>query len=279
MQRLPVLVGADPELFMQNPNNGEFISASDNDCPARIPGTKWKPFPVPHGAVQIDGTALEFNIDPAKTVDEFVGYIRSVRKTLTEMVPGYNVVAEPVARFNADYFKFEVPTSAQELGCNPDYNGWTKAQNPRPDPAGEPFRTASGHLHIGWTEGADVEDKDHFLFCCKIARQLDYYLGLYSLLWDKDGTRRKLYGKAGAFRPKSYGLEYRVLSNRWLDSEPLMCWVYNTIQCAMADAFNGDFAEDFYGDMAQHVIDNNDIDWPEGLVDFDLGLEELPKVA
>jgi len=277
VHKLPVLVGADPELFMRNPNNGEFISASDNDCLARIPGTKWKPFPVPHGAVQIDGTALEFNIDPATSVDEFVGYIHSVRRTLTEMVPGYNVVAEPVARFDAEYFRFEVPTSAQELGCNPDYNGWTQGQNPRPDPAGEPFRTASGHLHIGWTEGADVEDKDHFLFCCKVARQLDYYLGIYSLLWDKDGTRRKLYGKAGAFRPKSYGLEYRVLSNKWLDSEPLMRWVYNTIQCAMADAFNGDFAEDFYGDMAQHIIDMNDIDWPEGLVDFDLGLEDLPE--
>lgn len=279
MFKLPVLVGADPELFMVNPNNGEFISASDNDCLARIPGTKWEPYKVPHGAVQIDGTALEFNIDPAKTVDEFVYYIREVRKTMTAMVPGYNVVAEPVARFDPDYFKFEVPSSAQELGCNPDYNGWTEDMNPRPDPAGEPLRTASGHLHIGWTDDADVEDKDHFLLCCKVARQLDYYLGIYSLLWDSDGTRRKLYGKAGAFRPKSYGMEYRVLSNRWLDSEPLQRWVYNTIQCAMADAFNGDWAEDFYGDIAKHIIDNNEIDWPESVTEFDLGLEQLPKVA
>lgn len=279
MYKLPVLVGADPELFMQNPNTGEFISASDYACLARIPGTKHEPFKVPYGAVQIDGTALEFNIDPAKTVDEFVGYIRSVRKTLTEMVPGYNVLAVPVARFDANYFKFEVPTSAQELGCNPDYNGWSEDMNPRPDSAGEPMRTASGHLHIGWTEGQDIEDKDYFLKCCKFARQLDYYLGMYSLLWDKDGTRRQLYGKAGAFRPKSYGMEYRVLSNRWLDSEPLMRWVYNTVQCAMADAFYNNWAEDFYGDLAQHVINNNETNWPKEVIDFDLGLEELPKVA
>lgn len=277
--RLPVLVGADPELFMKNPNTGEFVSASDHDCLARIPGTKIEPFKVPHGAVQIDGTALEFNIDPAHNVDEFVGYLKSVRRTLTEMVPGYNVVAEPVARFEPNYFQFEVPTSAQELGCNPDYNGWTEEMNPRPDPAGEPLRTASGHIHIGWGEGFDVEDKDHFQLCCKVARQLDYYLGMYSLLWDTDGTRRKLYGKAGAFRPKTYGMEYRVLSNRWLESDALMRWVYNTVQCAMADAFSDSWAEDFYGDIARHVIDNNETDWPESVSEFDLGLEELPKVA
>lgn len=279
MYKLPVLVGADPELFMQNPISGAFVSASDFSCLARIPGTKHEPFKVPYGAVQIDGTALEFNIDPAKTVDEFVGYIRSVRKTLTEMVPGYNVLAVPVARFDPTYFKFEVPTSAQELGCNPDYNGWSEDMNPRPDSAGEPMRTASGHLHIGWTEGADVEDKDHFLYCCKVARQLDYYLGMSSLLWDPDNTRRTLYGKAGAFRPKSYGMEYRVLSNKWLDSEPLMRWVYNTVQCAMADAFHDQWAEDFWGNMAEHIINNNEVSWPEDLIDFDLGLEELPKVA
>lgn len=274
-----ILVGADPELFMQNPNTGQFISAADNDCPARIPGTKWEPFPVPYGAVQIDGTALEFNIDPAKSVDEFIRNIASVRKTLTEMVPGYNVVASPVARFDADYFKFEVPSSAQELGCNPDYNGWTADVNPHPDAGGEPFRTASGHLHIGWTDGADVEDKDHFFLCCRVARQLDYYLGMYSLLWDGDPTRRALYGKAGAFRPKSYGMEYRVLSNRWLDNEALMRWVYNTVQIAMADAFSGKWAEDVYGDLARSIIDDNDVQWVAHNPDFDLNLEELPKEA
>lgn len=271
-----VLVGADPELFMKNPNTGHFVSAHDIEHGPRIPGTKWEPHKVPFGAVQIDGTALEFNIDPAHNVDEFVHYIKSVRQSLTDMVPGYNVVAEPVARFDNDYFKFEVPSSAQELGCNPDYNGWTEDVNPKPDPDGEPFRTASGHLHIGWTEGADVEDKDHFLFCCKVARQLDYYLGMSSLLWDSDDTRRKLYGKAGAFRPKPYGMEYRVLSNRWLDSEPLMRWVYNTVQVAMADAFSDMWAEDTYGDLARNVIDNNETDWRSYYPEFDLNLEALP---
>ncbi len=38
-----------------------------------IPDTaKEKPFPVTNGAVQVDGMALEYNIDPASTVEEFV---------------------------------------------------------------------------------------------------------------------------------------------------------------------------------------------------------------
>jgi hypothetical protein len=270
---MQVLVGADPELFMRHPNNGAFVSAH-----GRIPGTKWKPHKVPFGAVQVDGTALEFNIDPAKTVDEFIHNIKVVRKTLTEMVPGYNVVAEPVAHYDADYFNFEVPSHARELGCNPDYNGWTESTNPRPDPQGEPLRTASGHIHIGWTEGADIEDPTHFLLGCRMARQCDYYLGMSSLRWDRDSVRRSLYGKAGAFRPKSYGIEYRVLSNRWLDSEPLMRWVYNTVQCAVVDGLSGLWAEDKYGDLARNVIDNNETDWFDKIVDFDLNLEPLPQL-
>lgn len=269
-----VLVGADPELFMRHPDSGDFVSAHD-----RIPGTKWEPHKVPFGAVQVDGMALEFNIDPASTVDQFIHNIQSVRETMVNMVPGYNVVAESTARFQPDYFKFEVPSTAKELGCMPDYNGWTEEVNPRPDPQGEPFRTASGHLHIGWGEGFDVEDKEHFQLCCKVARQLDYYLGMYSLLWDKDGTRRSLYGKAGAFRPKPYGMEYRVLSNRWLDNEHLMRWIYNTIQTAMADGFAGMWAEDTYGDIARDVIDGNMVDWPETYGWCDLNLEALPNAG
>ena len=273
-----VLVGADPELFMVNPNNGAFVSAHDNTHGPRVLGTKHKPFKVPYGAVQVDGTALEFNIDPGSNADEFVHHINSVRTTLANMVPGYNVVAEPVARFDAEYFTWEVPSAAQSLGCDPDYNGWTSEQNPRPDPAGEPMRTASGHVHIGWTENMDINDHNFFEHCCRIARQMDYYLGIHSLLWDKDGTRRQLYGKAGAFRPKPYGMEYRVLSNRWLESPELIRWVYNTVQAGMADAFADVWAEDSYGDIAKEIIDNNMIDWQHTNDYINLNLEDIPSL-
>ena len=254
---IKILVGADPELFMKNQNTGDFVSAHD-----RVPGTKYEPFKVPLGAIQVDGTALEFNIDPASTVEEFVNNIKSVRKTLESYVPGYNVVAEPVAYYDPTYFAWDVPASAHTLGCDPDFNGWTGEQNPRPDPDGKPIRTASGHIHIGWGEGFDVYDSDHFKYCAKIARQMDYYLGIESLLWDPDPVRRSLYGKAGAFRVKPYGMEYRVMSNRWLAADGLMRRVYRGVQRGMAAALDGKFAEDIHGDLAQTIINENIVDWP-----------------
>jgi hypothetical protein len=268
-----ILLGADPELFMRNPNTGDFVSAH-----GLVPGTKHEPHKVPYGAVQIDGTALEFNIEPAATVEEFSRNINAVRKTIAGYVPGYNVVAEPVAIYNKDYFDWDVPGSAKELGCDPDYCGWTLEVNPRPEPGERPMRTAAGHIHIGWTDGADIFDKDHFEQCARVARQMDYYLGVHSLLWDKDGTRRELYGKAGAFRPKPYGVEYRVLSNRWLTSDGLIRWVYNQAQLAMTRGNAGVWAETVWGDTARTIIDTNLLNWFD-LYPIELGVEPIPMSA
>lgn len=266
-----ILLGADPELFMRNPNNGAFVSAH-----GLVPGTKNKPHKVPFGAVQIDGTALEFNIDPAATVEEFVHNIQSVRKTISEFVPGYNVVAEPVATYDKEYFDWDVPGTAKELGCDPDYCGWNLEVNPRPEPGDRPVRTAAGHIHIGWTEGADVYGEDHFKQCARIARQMDYYLGIHSLFWDADPVRRTLYGKAAAFRPKPYGVEYRTLSNRWLTSEALIRWVYNQTQFAMSRAEEDVWADEIWGDTARTIINNNVLNWKDHY-QIELGVEPLPK--
>jgi len=45
--------------------------------------------------------------------------------------------------------------------------------------------------------------------------------------WDKDSERRQLYGSAYSFRPKSFGMEYRYLSNAWVDNEKAMEFVFN----------------------------------------------------
>lgn len=273
MSKPAFLLGADPELFMRSPNSGAFVSAH-----GRIPGTKHEPHKVPFGAVQIDGTALEFNIDPAANADEFVHNIQAVRNTITSMVPGYNVVAEPTALYDQNYFDWEVPATAKELGCDPDYSAWTMVTNPRPEPGNKPMRTAAGHIHLGWTEGADVFNHEHFAKCGAVARQMDYFLGIHSLLWDPDSTRRELYGKAGAFRPKPYGVEYRVMSNRWLSDEKLMRWVFNSARAGLYWFEKGKIAEEVYGETARHIIDNNVTDWTD-LHHIDLPIEDLPKVG
>lgn len=207
---MEILIGADPEFFLRDKETGKFVSAH-----GMIEGTKKNPQKVKNGAVQVDGMALEFNIDPARTEDEFTSNVYSVLEQLREMVPDkYEFVFESVAHFDEEYIRNQ-PEVARQLGCEPDFNAYTHTANPTPDAAVN-FRTASGHIHVGWTNGQDVADPEHIEACEMLAEQLDSYVGLASVVLDPFSIRRSLYGKAGAYRPKPYGMEYRTPSNRWL---------------------------------------------------------------
>jgi len=241
--------GADPELFVTE--KGRFVSGH-----GMIPGDKKNPHPVKFGAVQVDGMALEFNIVPAEDEGSFVHNLVSVMDQMKEMIPGYELNPVPCADFDKEVLAAQ-PEEALMLGCEPDFNAWTGEENPRPD-AGVDFRTGSGHVHIGWTEDQVAEDAKHRGIAFRIARQMDFYLGLPSLFFDADNRRRFLYGKAGACRIKPYGVEYRVLSNSWLSSKERMGWVYRSAEKAMKDASNGIFLENRFGDI-QHIINAADV--------------------
>lgn len=217
-------IGADPELFLQHSVSGMYVSAHD-----LVPGTKTEPVQVPGGAVQVDGTAAEFNIKPAEDATEFVENIKTVIDQLTQIVraknPNLVLVSAPTATYDRSYFD-SLPDNVKELGCDPDYDAWLDgAQNPRPD-ASKTFRTGGGHIHLGWRDANIEQDEAHAHDCIKMTKQLDAALYIPSMLWDQDVTRRILYGRRGAFRPKNYGVEYRSLSNAWL-KDPAICeWVF-----------------------------------------------------
>lgn len=257
-----IKVGCDPEVFVKQ--DGRFLSAF-----GLIEGDKKNPQKVERGAVQVDGMALEFNIDPASHEDEFLINVQEVFNTMKRMVPTYEVVACPVADFPFEYLA-EQPKEALELGCDPDYNAWTGGVNPRPN-AKVPMRTASGHIHIGWTDGQSSDDANHVNRCDMVARQLDFYLGLPSLMYDKDTRRREMYGKAGACRYKPYGVEYRTLSNAWLNSEELIKWVFRATKQGVLDLMNGKILQDRYGDI-QHIINTSDVDSASAIIK-EAGLE------
>ena len=194
--------GCDPELFIMNAE-GEYISAE-----GIIPGTKAEPYKVPGGAVQRDGMAAEFNIDPVTTFDEFDHNITLVLKSLVKFLPkGCRLMPMPAVTFSEKVWE-AASDEAKELGCSPDYNAWTGEVNPPPNAPDNPrLRTASGHLHIGWTEDASMSDIEHVTNCQDLVKQLDWYLGAWSTRHDNCPQRRKLYGKAGDLRYKPYGVE------------------------------------------------------------------------
>lgn len=273
-----IKVGADPEVFVRD-SQGRPVSAVTPEGVPMVLGTKAKPAKVHKGAFQVDGTALEFNIDPAATKAEFIANINAVYGQMRARIKrgfGYDVVADPVVVYDKDYFA-RIPDSAKELGCDPDFCAWTGEANPRPDGLQTTMRTGSGHIHIGWTEGADPTSAAHFADCMAIAKQMDYYLGIYSLLWDSDDDRRILYGKAGAFRPKPYGVEYRTMSNAWLRYPALYGWIFDAVQKGMADAIEGRWAEAECGELAKEAIDTGDRDW-RSWMPYDTGLVDPMKL-
>ncbi len=209
--------GADPEIFVTQ--KGKPVSAH-----GLVPGTKESPLKTAVGAVQVDGMALEFNIDPAAAFEQFNQNIVRTIQDLKEMVPGYSFNLSPVQEFPQEYIDAQ-PEEAKELGCDPDYCAYTMKPNPRPDGTRN-FRTGAGHLHIGWGAGIPIDNAEHMEICAQFVKYLDATVGMFMTFIDRDPRRRELYGKAGAFRPKPYGVEYRTPSNVWLKNKDrrLLIW-------------------------------------------------------
>lgn len=217
---MTIKIGADPELFLKYKGK-DFISAEDHRGPI-IPGTKQHPYEVKGGAIQVDGVAAEFNVNPSKDFKEFYKNTKSVLQDLQKRIKSFDknlsLAPVPTARFKKRYFN-NLPEHVKVLGCDPDFDAYKDgAANPRPQ-TDKPIRTGSGHFHIGWYSSGNYVDphyQGHIMDCCLVAKQLDKYLLEAAKDWDTDRTRQQLYGQPGTFRPKPYGMEYRAPSNAWL---------------------------------------------------------------
>lgn len=240
--------GADPEVFVRK--NGVAISAH-----GLVHGTKESPQKTNNGAVQVDGMALEFNIDPTPMVD-FEGFNTVITRTirdLRELVPGVNLVIDPVMEFDEACLASQ-PKEALELGCDPDYNAYTLLPNPRPD-GSRNFRTGAGHVHIGWGADIPVDNEEHMEICSSFIKMLDATTGLYMTYIDRDPRRRELYGCAGAFRPKSYGVEYRTPSNVWIRNRARRKMMHTTMRLAISRMTSGYSVQQTAGQTEERIQD------------------------
>ena len=227
-----IKIGCDPEVFLKDRITGAIVSAY-----GLFPGTKEEPFPVDKGGIQVDGNALEFNIDPAESEDDFVTNIQTVMAQMRDIVesvdPNLEIVFEPVARFDPRDWAM-IPFEAKVLGCDPDYNTDGTVKD-APDILMTPIRTGSGHVHIGY-DG----DQEDFNLKLRLADHVSTKLMCIAEAWETEDSkeRRKYYGNR-AHRPKPYGIEERSLDNIWLTSEEYMRQVYRTTVSATEDVLNG----------------------------------------
>lgn len=218
-----VSIGADPEMFLWSEQQQKYVPVV-----GLVGGTKGKPLPISTKEgyfLQEDNVMVEYCIPPAKTRGQFLESIEFVKNYIDETVLArYGLKSRCVA--SAFFEKSQLMSDqAQEFGCEPDYNAYTYEENSVSK--GNPLlRTAGGHIHVGFDNpNPDTSNK--------IVRAMDLYLGLPSILLDPDTERRKMYGKAGAFRLKKYGVEYRVLSTFWTDNVQLMSWAFDSTQKAI----------------------------------------------
>lgn len=263
-----ITLGADPEIFLTTPKGKPWGA---RDCST---GTKAKPEPFHGGGLQVDGLALEYNIPPAETIDQWVEYHSNILDRMEERAKEQGLVICDASFLDfAEYIKVAKATEDElEFGCEPDLNAMTGEENVMPDNDGNiTYRTTGGHVHVGFSNWP--QDKVEAMATARsLVKVMDATLGLWSVLNDNGHERKKLYGNAGAFRLKSYGFEYRTLSNFWVFQEIHMNFVYTTVTKIMSMPFEElkelvDFAESKYEDIAS-AINNNDLVLAKELYDF-----------
>lgn len=231
---IEVTIGADPEFFLMD-KDGKPISAHD-----QVPGDKLNPHKTRHGMVQADGLAVEFNIKPCNSAEQFARAIKNTMSDVRKLVDEkYKFSFTPYVQFDKDYFA-KLPDESKELGCDPDFDAFRYGiKNRRPvcssknTYVNQVMRTGSGHLHIGWTKGKDPFNAAHNWDCCVLVQALDNFFQNSEWLWtdrDEEYYRRTMYGKPGSYRPKPYGVEYRALSNKWLEYPQVWPFLFNGCQ-------------------------------------------------
>lgn len=214
MAKLRATVGTDPEFMLFDDNKGRFISA--------IPffkGGKWTPEHTEAGDIIHDNVLLEFATLPHSSSDAFLANIRALLRIAKARLPReIHIVAQASHTFDESELHEE---DAKVFGCDPDYDGDGNQNQISEELKNGNFRSAGGHLHIGGVGKFDIACYNDKLNAVLLS---DSIFGLMSAVLDCSAAsleRKKLYGKAGAWRPTGYGIEYRVLSNYWLSAPEL----------------------------------------------------------
>lgn len=122
-----ITLGSDPEIFIEN-QDGEIISAI-----GLVPGSKHEPHPIDEDGhfIQTDNIALEYNIPPCKTEDEFVYHINYVKDYLEALVSAHGYKLSLRASDEIDPKYLDDP-QALEFGCESDLNPYTCSVNEKP---------------------------------------------------------------------------------------------------------------------------------------------------
>lgn len=247
-----ILIGTDPECFIINKKTNKVKSSVK-----LIPGTKEFPHHIdelgPGFALQTDNILAEFNVPPTNNLETWVENIEKMKDYIRSFVQNINENYDILCAASQNVPKSELRSKqAKEFGCDPDFNIYTGDVNPKPENAATTtLRSAGFHVHVGY----DQCNVDRSI---RLLGYLDAYLGIPSIIIDKDSQRRSLYGKAGCFRLTDYGCEYRTLSSYFMKDRKHLEWVFKQTVKAIK-AYN-ECKRIPRGELTQMVINTNNIE-------------------
>lgn len=250
-------IGGDMEVFLQNKETKEIVSAE-----GIIKGTKKKPYNFDENdkfaCTSLDNILAEFNIAPARTAAEYYWGIEKALNYINNSIPEeLQTVALPAARLDEKYLQ---TPNALLFGCESDINAWLNETNLPPFPDGN-LRSAGHHITLGY----DNPNEDINLMWVKAQ---DLHIGIPSVIQEPDNERKKLYGKAGAFRHTPFGVEYRSSSNYLLQDKRYIDWAFeNTVRAIEFVNNDKSYLLDEESDNIISAINDKDQDKARYLID------------
>lgn len=269
---LTAILGTDPEFFFTS--NGQVIGSEKVIPPD-------KPIQDPRGNKVIrDGVQGEINLAGAHSCrQELAHAIAKALMAAKRFLDDLNA-KHPGANLSMDLKSSIVDISDQEwdsltpdskiLGCMPSLNVYDETATVHAPPDLR-MRSAGGHIHL------DLKAYNK-PFHPDLVRLCDVIIGNTCVLLDRHpraAERRRYYGRAGEYRLPVYGMEYRTLSNFWLQNYPLTSMVMSLAKLVFTlfyyserrspydpglyPNFTSDILARFQTEKVREVINSNDL--------------------
>jgi len=277
-----VFVGLDSEFFYKKDN--KVLSAH------HVLPSKYEPYVVLEDrtgasstslgkgvAFHYDGLQAEFNAVESTNTQDVMRRVRHALKFALELAKENGLDFSLDGCVPVDVSELQsFPPDAVEFGCDIDFISWLGG---RPNPImisaeDHPFRYAGTHLHLGAPEDAtDSWGKKlqnillgSYDLRAELVNTLDLLVGNTAVMLDQSPAstlRRKLYGKAGTYRPTEYGVEYRVLSSFALVAPQLLPLLWALARESIRLVASGEHQSLFYKVGPENIIraiNENDFD-------------------
>ena len=212
--------GCDPEFFgYQREDEGKIVPAYDYPV-----GKKEKSTPIAGidgWGVLADGATFEFNT--TRLFDSPITMRNELYSAVDRVQEQFNVFLQYSQELVQCPIEWTEREDFNEIGCSPDQDA-LRHGSARPRftaenflmADGKPVRMAGGHLHIGIDPWPEVP-KHVFV------RLLD---AVFESYFKKSSANRFtcMYRRAGLYRDKPYGIEYRTPGHQWITADEDAVW-------------------------------------------------------